>query len=134
MFNIFNKKSKFVLPPFETLAKYSNKDKYFYRIEEWFWLDDKHITIIDSHSPRLITLDPWPQLVFLDAKGKLTVTEYVEYMATQYKSKVPEKLDDTIIYEIDQLLKEKLIALSDTKQELHPDHDNPKDLKKKSGA
>lgn len=134
MFNFFNKKSKFAIPPFETLAKYSNKDKYFYRIAKWYWFDDQHITIIDSYSPRIITLDPWPQLIFLGAKGKLTVTEYIEYMASLYTSKVPEKLDDMIIYEIDQLLKERLIALSDTEQELYPDHDNPIDLNKKGGV
>jgi hypothetical protein len=128
MFSIFNKRSKFILPPFEALGKYPNKGKYFYRITSWYWLDKDQIVIVDPHNPRLITLDPWPQLVFLNATGKMTIMQYVEYMATQYKS-APEQLDETIIYQVDQLLKERLIALSAMPQELDPRHNDPIDFK-----
>jgi hypothetical protein len=58
----------------------------------------------------------------------MTIMQYVEYMATQYKS-APEQLDETIIYQVDQLLKERLIALSVMPQELDPRHNDPIDFK-----
>lgn len=65
-----------------------------------------------------------PQLIFLDAKGKLTVREYVEYMAQQY-SKVPENLDDTIIQELNSLITEKIIVYSDVEITLESKFEQP---------
>ena len=103
--------------------------KYFYRIAPWHWFTDSMITIIAL--PKFITLDPWPQKVFLDATGNLTVKEYIEQVAKQYDGKIPAELDDTIIYQLDQLLDLKVIALADMPQALSPDRDKPKDLNDK---
>lgn len=79
----------------------------------------------------MITLDPWPQLIYLHATGKMTVAQYVAFMAEQYKREVPAKLDETILYELEQLLRERLVAFAETPTALHPDHDGPKPPGKK---
>ena len=58
--------------------------------------------MIDPVKPRMLTLDPWPQIIFLAADGQLSVTEYINYVAGKYSGNIPENLDRTII---DELLK-----------------------------
>lgn len=112
-------------PEFKSLQAFPHKDKYFYRVAPWDWLTDKHIHVYDPHNPRVITMDDWPQLIFLDANGKLTVSEYVDYMAECYSSTIPKKLDETIIHELTALLDMKLIEYSSTKKELDAKFQNP---------
>lgn len=112
-------------PEFKSLQAFPHKDKYFHRIAPWDWLTDKEIHVFDPYNPRVITMDDWPQLIFLDANGKLTVTEYVDYMAECYKSKIPDELDKTIIYELTALIDMKLIAYSDNKGELKAKFETP---------
>lgn len=123
IFNIFKRTNKQALPPFESLSIYPHKDKYFYRVASWYPYDGKNIAITDPHGPRVITLDPWPQIIFISAKGKMTVQQYVADFASKYTSQVPPELADIIIHWIDQLLKERLIALSDVPVDLNPLHD-----------
>src|SRR2546430_1194553 len=98
MFNLFNKKQ---LPLFEHLYLSEYQNKYFVRIAEWDWLNKENITVYDSYQPRMLTLDPWPQLVFVAANGQMTVKEYVYYMAGKYSGSVPEILDKTILNQIE---------------------------------
>ena len=100
MFNIFRKKKD--CPKFEALAGFINKDLYFVRTAQWNWLDEDKIFAIDPVKPRMLTLDPWPQIIFLAADGQLSVTEYINYVAGKYSGNIPENLDRTII---DELLK-----------------------------
>lgn len=65
-FNFF-KKSGPVIPDFENLKKSPIKDAYFYRARQWFWHTKDMITIKDYQAARMVTLDPWPQMIFLDA-------------------------------------------------------------------
>jgi hypothetical protein len=122
-FKLFHKPE---LPVFEALAAYVHKDYFFCRVATWHWLDNTHIVVEDPNAPRLITMDPWPQLVFLDAMGKLTVAGYVDYMAHRYKGKTPGRLDATIIHELEQLRNNKLLALSDKPITIQPAHDQPR--------
>ncbi|TVT41354.1 hypothetical protein FNT36_07830 [Hymenobacter setariae] len=122
MFKLFHKPS---LPAFPALAAYAHKDQYFCRIATWHWFDKHHIVVKDPNAPRLITMDPWPQLVFLDAMGKLTVAGYVAYMAHRYSGKTPDKLDATIIHELEQLRLSKLLAFADKPIAIQPAHDKP---------
>ena len=115
MFNLIKKYFKNEKPEFSSLKAYANKDKFFYRVAQWDWLTKTEINIFDPHGPRLITLDAWPQLVFLDANGQLTVAEYIDYMASQYESKIPAELDETIIDQLNSLTELKLIEFSDIK-------------------
>jgi hypothetical protein len=111
------------LPEFKELAAYENKDRYFYRVARWHWLDDRYIVISDPHGPRMITCDQWPQIVFLAATGKITVAAFVEFFASKYSGNVPEKLDVTIIYALGQLQELRIIEFSDEPDAIKPEHD-----------
>ena len=133
MFNLFKKKPKPALPPFETLAAYPDKDKYFVRVAQWyeFRFNQSNIVVIDPHGPRMITMDPWPKTVFLNATGNRTVKEYIEYLAGQYDGEVPAALDDTVLFELNKLVYDlKLIALTTEPQSPKPEHDKPLDMSK----
>jgi hypothetical protein len=119
MFNLFKNKKR-EIPPFNDLKNSLIKDKYFYRLAIWDWLNNDMIHVIDPNAPRMITMDPWPQIIYLSADGKMTIYEFVYFMASQYSSRqpIPEELDKTILEMIDSLLSEKLIELSDLKKEL----------------
>lgn len=125
MFDSFKKYFQKEKPEFNSLKVFPYKDKYFQRVATWDWLNKEQIHIFDPHGPRLITLDEWPQLVFLDAKGKLTVSEYIDYMASKYPGKIPEELDETIIYQLNTLAEEKLIEYFDEEVKLETKFENP---------
>ena len=118
MFSFFRKKGP--LPPFNDLRSSPIKEKYFVRTCQWRWLDKTAITVIDKEQPRIITLDPWPQLVFLEATGDKTISEFIHYLAGQYTSKIPPELDITVLSEIETLLGEKMIELKNEKTILPP--------------
>lgn len=124
MFN-FKLYSKPTIPAFPALAAYEHKNFYFCRVALWNWLDNNRIVVSDPHAPRMITMDPWPQLLFLDATGERTVAEYVDYMAHRYKRDTPEKLDATIIAELEKLVQSRLLILADSPITIHPTHDQP---------
>jgi hypothetical protein len=84
MFGFFKSNNK-KMPEFNELNKSEIKDKYFYRIARWDWLNGDSITIWDPKNPRVITLDKWPQLVFLEADGQKTIHEFIIHIAKQYK-------------------------------------------------
>lgn len=123
MFNFFIKKKP--VPRFELLELSAIRDRYFVRTAPWRKLDKQHIVVTDPYAPRLITLDPWPQIVFLAADGQLTVTEYIYQLATQYSGEIPLLLDKTVLDEIDTLLHYKIIALADSKKRPLPEFDGP---------
>lgn len=104
------------------------KDQYFARTLQWNWLDDKMIHLFDHREGRMVTMDEWPQLVYLDADGQRTVDEYIHYMADQYESgNIPEELDKAIIDVIQSLIDDGgLVALSDQKITLKYYIDQPK--------
>ncbi len=68
MFGIFKKKPK-ELPKFDFLHSYEKKHKYFIRTLQWDWLNEEMIHLFDNKSPRVITMDEWPQQIYLDADG-----------------------------------------------------------------
>jgi len=114
MFSFFKRDKRY--PAFEALKKFDNKDSYFIRVAEWDWLNKEAIVVTDPYGPRLITMDPWPQLVFIAANGQMTVSEYVYYMANKYTSEIPENVDRTIIDEITKLMGYRIIVFVDEKQ------------------
>lgn len=126
MFNFFRKKrNKTITYDFTALNGYEHKDKYFYKVATWDVLQKETVAVFDPHAPRMITLDPWPQIVFLEANGKQTITEFVNYMASEYDGPPPQELDETIIYQINSLLELKIIALSDSPVELDKQYQKP---------
>jgi hypothetical protein len=119
MLKFFRKKP--TIPAFPTLQQSLLKNKYFVRVCRWQWLNNEMITVTDIHAPRVITMDPWPQLIFLEAQGDKTVSEFIYYLAGQYTSKIPSELDSTVLYEINSLLGEGIIELRDGKTTLPDD-------------
>ncbi len=127
MFGIFKKKAR-VLPKFQYLNNYSKKDKYFIRTMQWDWLNDQMVQIFDNKSPRIITMDEWPQQIYLDASGQKTIGEYILWMANQYAPNTPlDTLDEDIIRMIENLIEDGgMIKLLDQKTSLPYYLDDPK--------
>jgi hypothetical protein len=119
MFGLFKKKQR-QLPSFKEIEKSDLKDKYFIRLARWDWLDAEMIHVTDNHAPRMITMDPWPQLIYLEADGQKTVYEFVYYMASQYgkNESIPEALDSTIIQLLNNLVNDRLISLCTEKKKI----------------
>jgi hypothetical protein len=113
MFGLFQKRKQ--IPPFDVLEASANRDKYFIRTAQWRMLNRDSVAVTDPHAPRILTLDPWPQLVFIAADGQRTVKEYVHHAASKYSGNVPGNLDKTILHEIETLLNYGIIALSNAK-------------------
>ncbi|MDF1694328.1 MAG: hypothetical protein P1U56_00760 [Saprospiraceae bacterium] len=118
MFYFFRRKLKEALS-IEKLERSELKDKYFVRTMQWGWLDENMVFVIDDKgdAPRMITMDPWPQQIFLNVDGLKTIKEYVLWVADQYpKNKIPMELDETILDTMDGLLKDGgLIAIKECK-------------------
>jgi len=88
--------------------------KYFYRTAEWDWITKDQIHVIDGHAARLITMDHWPQSVFLAATGERTVQQFISALTRRYPTgSVPKQLEAVIFEELHTLLQERLVALSD---------------------
>lgn len=124
MFKLFRKDKKY--PPFAVLHDYAHKDNYFVRCAPWLWVD-RYATAfaIKDDKPTMITMDPWPQTIFLAANGQMTVSEYIYFTASQYSGEIPELLDAMIIQELDKLIGLKIVALSPTQTNPKPEHDQP---------
>lgn len=128
MFNFFRKSSKENLHSLEALASYPNKDKYFVRVARFMEIDYYQctITVIDPHGPRMITMDPWPESIFLNATGQRTVKQYIEDTAKDYKGNIPAKLDSYIINELENLVfNYRIIELTDVPNALEPKFEKP---------
>nr|WP_321225393.1 hypothetical protein [uncultured Psychroserpens sp.] len=112
---------------FKTLESSEYKNLYFYRTEEWDWYTSDLIKIIDSKNPRVITMDPWPQKIYLDALGQLTVEDYIHNVAKDYpKGNVPKELDDMILQLLEDLVYgEKVVSFSETPVTLEASVLNP---------
>ena len=123
MYNLFKKTKKY--PPFPVLDAFDKKDHYFIRTATWDFLNAETVYVNDPYGPRVFTMDPWPQLVFLGANGVLTVTEYVHYMADKYSGQIPSGLDKTILHELNGLLDLKIVEFSRVKQRPKREHDMP---------
>ncbi|MEM5565931.1 hypothetical protein WNY78_12490 [Psychroserpens sp. AS72] len=100
---------------FKTLKSSEYKNLYFHRTEAWDWMSSEMIRVADSKSPRVITMDPWPQKIYLEALGQLTVEDYIHTVAKAYpKGNVPKDLDEIILDMLEDLAYgEKIISFSD---------------------
>jgi len=105
----------------ELLTYEAIKDRYFYRTQKWDWLNETMIHVFDSKSPRMVTMDPWPQVVFLDAVGDKTVKEYIRDFYYRYpEGKAPDGLKENIIEVLNGLaVKDWLVEFSDSPVTLH---------------
>lgn len=129
---------KVILPQLHYLSNYVNKDKFFVRTAPWDWLNKKEIYIASKidDKPAMITMDFWPQEIFLDANGQITVAELINIACEQFiKSsiEIPQNVDEYLINELEKLVsKLQIVEFRDNKEELGERVDTPmsKQLKK----
>jgi len=100
---------------YKSLESSEYKNLYFHRTEQWDWHTSEMIRIIDSKKPRIITMDFWPQKIFLEALGQLTVADYIRVVAGEYpKGQVPEQLEEVILDMLEDLVyAENVVSFSD---------------------
>lgn len=97
--------------------------KYFSRTAPWSKLSEQQITVHDSKSanaPRMVTMEPWHQIVFLAADGQHTVGEFVERMGAQYEGGPPDGLEAQIHQIVGELQLEGILDLSEEAVDLPP--------------
>ena len=83
------------------------------------------ITVTDPRGPRMLTMDPWPQIVFLESDGQRTVSEFVFCMADAYSGAIPANLDQTIVDELEKLVGYGIIAYTCEKGRPAAEFDQP---------
>jgi hypothetical protein len=90
-------------------------DKYFHRTEVWDWLNKDMIHVIDSKAPRVITMDPWTQKIYLAATGQRTVDSYIKDMVGSFpRGGAPKGIEAFIAEEIRKLVEDEgIVALSE---------------------
>ena len=118
IFKFLSKSNSYV--PSSYFLEHLFKDKYFYRLMPFSKLDGDHIVAYDPYAPRVITFDPWPEQIFINATGSITVHQFLDTTAKMYGSRVPELLDKVIIDEVERMVERNYIALSDEPVELDP--------------
>ena len=113
------------------IESYPNRDKYFARTKPWDWLNEKEIYVagkVDG-KPKMITFEFWPQEIYLDANGKITVRQLIDVAKQQYldsNMSIPKELDKIIIECLDSLVHElKIVEFSDNKINLRPEIEKP---------
>jgi hypothetical protein len=97
-------------------------DKYFSRCATWHPLSADQITVHDSFSskaPRMITMEPWHQIIFLAADGEHTVDDFARHMEQQYEVP-PAGLREQIRELVGILVGEGILRLHDKPQALPP--------------
>lgn len=113
----FSRKKK--VPDFQQIKTYPNREKYFARIKRWTWLDEERIYVMsktESGQVRMITLDFWPQEIYLDATGDVMIKDFLNVLVKQYQDsdmQVPDELDLMMIENLEILKDEGLIVFSD---------------------
>jgi len=96
--------------------------RYFSRAATWQHLDGR-LLIHDSFSPkapRMVTMEPWHEVVFMRADGEHTIAEFVAHMGSQYESGTPAGLEAQIHGIINELVNEGLLRLHDERKALPP--------------
>ena len=114
MFSWFKKDT---YPELDTIRSSPVRNKYFHRIAHYQWMDEQKQAVVVMHpvDAKLITMDDWPQIVFLDALGDMTVGEYTFALAKRFPRRdVTSDFDKNILYQIEQLTELGIVTLSDT--------------------
>lgn len=120
MFGLFKKKNT-ELPTFEAIRNSALCNLYFGRCKPWNWLNDEMIYVIDPHSAKHITMDPWFQQIYLRAEGQITFLQFAEKMAGMYSKRegIPNGLDEMFLNFFEKMCnEEQLLKTSDTPFEL----------------
>ncbi|MBB6498313.1 hypothetical protein [Pedobacter cryoconitis] len=126
MFGEFFKRKKISVPEFQALEASLLKDKYFIRVKPWDWLNKKEIYVASklNDRPTMITMDFWPQEIYLSADGQITVSEFIHIAAKKFidnNHPAPEHLDAELIEQLEALVNEmKIVELKVARTDLNP--------------
>jgi len=93
------------------------KNNYFVRCACYEMMGE-HIVVVDPKSPRVITLDPWLEVIFAAADGQRTLEQFIEKLKTQYAGGAPVGLEEQTLQLMQKLLAEGLIRLTDLPTQL----------------
>ena len=88
------------------------KNRYFSRCLRYDTMDG-HTLVTDNRSPRVITLDPWLEVIFAAADGHRTAQQLVSELAAQYPGGVPSALEAQTYQLLAKMEAEGLIRFSD---------------------
>jgi hypothetical protein len=98
-------------------------NQYFSRAATWSRLDER-LVVHDTFSPqapRMITMEPWHEVVFLSADGEHTIDEFVRHMGSQYEGAPPAGLREQIHEIVQVLVAEGILRIHDHPAPLPPD-------------
>ena len=115
LFN-FSKKPDYI--PSDEFLSNELCDKYFFRTIPFRLINSNKIVASDPESSHVITFDPWPEGIFINANGKITLKEFLIDTAKAYRGQIPPTLEKTIIEEIERLIKNNFISVSEFPVEL----------------
>ena len=127
MFKRFFNKKKVSMPEFPALESSALKDKFFVRIKPWDWLTEKEIYVAAklNDRPTMITMEYWPQQVYLLADGQITVSEFIHIVANRFikfNNPVPDNFDVDLLEVIEEMVNEmNIIKIKDVKTDLAAD-------------
>ena len=93
------------------------KNNYFVRCARYEMAGD-HIMVIDPKSPRVITLDPWLEVIYAAADGQRTTQQFIEQLKSEYTNGAPASLEKQTLQLMEKLLAEGLIRLTDQPTQL----------------
>ncbi len=97
-------------------------DLYFSRAATWLLMGEQ-VVVHDSFSPkapRMITMEPWHEVVFMAADGEHTVGQFVAQMGAQYSGGTPAGLREQVHEIIAVLVHEGVIRIHPLPQPLPP--------------
>jgi len=84
---------------------------YFSRAAMWMRHGDGVVVkdSFGSRAPRMITMDPWPLVVFMAATGTVTIGAFIEQLASEYAADPPPGLRAQVHDLIEQLVAEEIL-------------------------
>jgi len=124
MFKKFFKRKNTHTMRFLTLESSPLKDKYFIRTKPWDWLNKEQIYVASKieGKPTMITMEFWPQEIYLNADGQITVSELLQIAKKQYLDAnmfIPDGLDSILISALESLVNElEIVEFRDVKTTL----------------
>jgi len=92
-------------------------NQYFVRCARYDIVEDA-IVAYDFNSPRVITLNPWFEVIFMAAYGQRTVGEFIVEISSEYTEGAPKGLATEIVGYVEEMIEEGLIRISDTTVDL----------------
>ncbi|MCI0638175.1 MAG: hypothetical protein L0Y72_25025 [Gemmataceae bacterium] len=86
------------------------RELYFRRTAR-FDLLNGHIVVADPKQPRMVTLDPWLELVFQMADGEHTIDQMIVHLGKGYEGGSPAGLDQQVLDIVNHLVAEGFVEL-----------------------